>query len=341
MVGIRYPRALERGARIEVPAPSQGVPEDLHDRLHDAAAALAQRGYDVHLRDHAKIGGLVPAPAGERAADLHVAFAGRPGAVLPPWGGELAIELISQLDWEAIADSQTWFVGWSDISTLLMPLTILTGCATLHGANLMDEPWELPTGFRRWAEVAALGEGGSFEQHAAPFRRSRPWLEWADEPLDRETAYEKPTRWRALDERARTTIRGRLIGGCLETVSLLAGTRFGDVPGFASRHAPEGVIVYLEVSAAEPIAVVRMLWTLRLNGWFDRASGILIGRSNAPDTNELTQAQAVERVLGDLGLPVILDFDTGHQPPQMPLVNGALAEVSIDHGHGRIIQYLN
>ncbi|WP_411722060.1 hypothetical protein [Mycetocola sp.] len=75
-------------------------------------------------------------------------------------------------------------------------------------------------------------------------------------------------------------------------------------------------------------------------GWFDAATGILIGRTDAPDAPELTQAGAVQRALGDLGLPVLIDFDPGHQPLQIPLVNGALADVEFVDERGRITQHL-
>ena len=71
-------------------------------------------------------------------------------------------------------------------------------------------------------------------------------------------------------------MRGRLIGGCLETVSLLSGSPFGDVSGFGQRHAPEGLFVYLEVSGSDVLTVLRTLWALRLAGWFDYASGVII-----------------------------------------------------------------
>jgi muramoyltetrapeptide carboxypeptidase LdcA involved in peptidoglycan recycling len=54
----------------------------------------------------------------------------------------------------------------------------------------------------------------------------------------------------------------------------------------------------------------------------------------------LDQDEAVRRALGDLGIPVVLDFDTGHQPPQLPLVNGALADVVLDGPVGSITQRL-
>ncbi|MET0828431.1 MAG: LD-carboxypeptidase, partial [Microbacterium sp.] len=215
-----------------------------------------------------------------------------------------------------------------------------TGQATMHGANLMDEPWQLPVEFQRWTDVASLSAGSSFTQQSAPRRRSRPWAAWSEEPLDREHAYETPTQWRSLAGSPDVTMRGRLIGGCLETMSLLAGTPYGDVPGFARRYAPEGTIVYLEASSSDAVSVLRMLLSLRLAGWFDDAKGVLVGRTTGPDTSELTQADAVQRALGDLGLPVILDFDTGHQPPQMPLVNGALADIALTGGRGSITQHL-
>ncbi|PPG28342.1 S66 peptidase family protein [Rathayibacter sp. AY2B9] len=339
MASITYPAPLRAGGRVEVPAPSTGVPAHLHDRLQDAARRLGSAGYDVRVRPHALLGGLAPASAADRAADLHDAF--RSGdAVLPPWGGELAVELLERLDWHALAEARPWFVGWSDVSTLLLPLTTTTGLATIHGANLMDEPWELPVGFHRWTEVAGLEPGAAFTQHAAPRRRSRPWGAWADEPLDRDRAYEEPTRWRSLDGAADAAMSGRLIGGCLETVSLLAGTPYGDVPGFARRYAPEGTVVYLEAAGSDSVSVLRMLTSLRLAGWFEQATGVLIGRTAGASLPELSQEDAVRRALGDLGVPVILDVDTGHQPPQMPLVNGALAEIALSGPTASITQQL-
>ena len=343
MTGILYPRPLAPGDLIAVPAPSSGVPPELHDRLDAAVAALEGRGFRADVGELARRGGLTPAPAAERAAELAAAFShDEVRAVLPPWGGDLAIDLVERLDWAALAARPTWFVGWSDISTLLVPLTILTGVATIHGANLMDEPWELPEEFARWTAIASAAPGSTIEQRSAPRRRSRPWGAWADEPLARDDAYQEPTRWRLLkgrrsDVAAELRVTGRLIGGCLETVSLLAGSPAGDVRGFAERHAPEGLIVYLEVAHSDAVTAARLFYSVRLAGWFAHANAVLIGRTSAEPGPSLTHDDAVRLALGDLGIPVIVDVDAGHQPPQMPLVNGALAEVVL-RGDGAAIR---
>lgn len=60
-------------------------------------------------------------------------------AVMPPWGGDLAMELLDLIDFDLLSRSKPkWFVGFSDLSTLHFPLTMISGWATLHGPNLMD-----------------------------------------------------------------------------------------------------------------------------------------------------------------------------------------------------------
>ncbi len=87
---------------------------------------------------------------------------------------------------------------------------------------------------------------------------------------------------------------------------------------------------------------MRALWSLRLSGWFEGLSGLLIGRSAAPEptaADNLTHREALTAVLGDLKFPVIIDVDIGHQPPQFTLINGAYAEVVFEGSGGRLTQW--
>jgi muramoyltetrapeptide carboxypeptidase LdcA involved in peptidoglycan recycling len=73
--------------------------------------------------------------------------------------------------------------------------------------------------------------------------------------------------------------------------------------------------------------VCRLLWHVRLAGWLDGASGLLLGRSARQGPAGFTCHDAVHDALGDLDLTVLYDLDIGHQPPQLTLVNGAPARV--------------
>jgi muramoyltetrapeptide carboxypeptidase LdcA involved in peptidoglycan recycling len=162
-----------------------------------------------------------------------------------------------------------------------------------------------------------------------------------DAPLD----LTSPTRWWRLDGRDDAlVVRGRLIGGCLNTVAWLAGTRYGDVPGWRRRCGEDGVIMHLENVELGPGALVRALTALRRHGWLDGLSGLLMGRSTGPDTADarrLSYADALHAVLDDAPFPVLCDVDIGHRPPQFTVLNGALAEVAFAAGSGTLTQWID
>ncbi|MBA2509026.1 MAG: LD-carboxypeptidase, partial [Nocardioidaceae bacterium] len=140
---IRYPAALQPGDCIGVTSPSSGVAADLQPRLDFCVDHLRGRGFEVIVGDCMDGSGIVSAPAAARADELtRMLTDPEIRAVVPPWGGVLAVELLPLLDMPALASADpTWLVGYSDMSTLLLPLTTMTGIATVHGQNLMDTPY--------------------------------------------------------------------------------------------------------------------------------------------------------------------------------------------------------
>lgn len=336
---IRYPAPLAPGDRVGVTAPSAGVGARLRPRLDVALAVLRDRDLDPVLGRCLDGTDIVSAPARDRADDL-VTLMTDPAvrAVVPPWGGELGIDLLGHVDWDRLGDDPTWLVGYSDISVLLLALTLRTGVASLHGQNLMDTPYRVPAPLASWLDVVSLPGGTTVEQGPSTRHRRPGFDDWAGDPGVTDMSLDVPGTWSLLDESTAGTVTGRLVGGCLDVVPRLAGTPYGDVPGFAATHAPEGLVVYLEAVHLEPAEVARALWGLRHAGWFDAASAVLIGRTRSPDPAGFSQRDAVRHALGDLGVPVVLDVDCGHVPPQLVLVNGALAELRAEPGAFRLTQ---
>lgn len=339
----RYPAPLQLGDRIGVTAPSSGVPDELRPRLDFCVQHLRHEGYEVVLGDCLDGDAVVSAPARERAAEL-TAMLTDPSirAVVPPWGGELAVEVLPHLDWSGLrAAEPTCLVGWSDISTLLLPLTTLTGTVTLHGQNLMDTPYRVPAPLASWLSVASAPPGSTVVQGASARHRADGFDRWQDDPTFTELTLDTPGRWNLLDPGAGdVSVSGRLIGGCIETVSILAGTPYGDLRTFANDHAPEGLLLYVEASGGTATHIARDLWRMRLAGWFDNAVAVLVGRSMAPDSPGFVQLDAVRSALGDLAVPVVVDVDCGHLPPHLALLNGALAELTVSSDTQELTQMM-
>ncbi len=82
------------------------------------------------------------------------------------------------------------------------------------------------------------------------------------------------TQWKRLDGvTSSLTFSGKLIGGCLEIISRLAGTPFGNVPLFKASNSPQGIILYFENVEMAPCELTRALFSLRLQG---NAANLLI-----------------------------------------------------------------
>jgi muramoyltetrapeptide carboxypeptidase len=342
---IRFPKPLQPGARIAITATSSGVRSQCHARLDRVLETLRRQGYEVVegkcLRNNHR---EESAPPEERAAEL-MDFLTRPDihAVLPPWGGERVIQLLPRLDFERLKSlPPKWFVGYSDQSTLILPMLLRAGWSCAHGPQLMDwAPNE--TDIHTIAPLTLMKQGLPFEQRA-----SKHFIgQWGDIATDPDVTFHftEPTRWQFLNGAGappeKLTIEGRILGGCLDTLTNLAGTPFGDVPSFLSAHEKSGVILFLENVELQPQGVLRGLSQLRLAGWMNGIRGLLIGR-NANKKNvedgKLTYPDALREALGDLKCPVIFDVDIGHVPPQLTIMEGALAKVTYADNEWRIEQ---
>jgi muramoyltetrapeptide carboxypeptidase LdcA involved in peptidoglycan recycling len=326
----RRPRPLHAGDTVALCAPSSGVEPALWPRLERAIARLQSWGLHVHegatLR---RQGQQCSAPAAERAAELQALLLD-PGiaAVLPPWGGERAIELLPRLDFQALAAAEPkWFSGFSDLSTLQLPLLLHAGWMSLHGPNLMElGAAELD------ANTAALQ--ALLFQAEAPLQQASPrWQarspDWRDEPAANLQLSES-TRWRRLDGRDEALVlRGRLVGGCLDTLARIAGSDYGDLRAWRQTTGIAPPLLFLENCEMAPCELLRALWSLRLHGWFEGAAGLILGRHAPPavasSAQQLSHEDAVRAALEGLDLPVLLDADIGHVPPQLGLIQGEWA----------------
>lgn len=340
---LRFPAPLRPGDRIGVTAPSSGVDTGMLSRLDVAMAILAERGYEVVVGECMAGASHVSAPAPQRASELTDMLTDPTiRAVVPPWGGETAIDLLPLIDWAAVAAADpTWMVGYSDISTLITPLTLLTGIATVHGNNLMDTPYHPPQGLLSWLDVVTMEAGTTFTQTSPGRYRDQRHDDYRAHPDVADLTLDASGRWTRLDSADDVDVQGRLIGGCIEVLCNVAGTGYGDVAAFAGRQAPEGLVVYVEAAEHDAATICRNLHGMRLAGFFTGANAVLVGRTRAPGISSLTQHEAVLDALGCLGVPIVADVECGHVPPWMPLVNGAMCRVQLTPDRCELIQTLS
>ncbi|SFK67235.1 Muramoyltetrapeptide carboxypeptidase LdcA (peptidoglycan recycling) [Paenibacillus sp. 1_12] len=337
---ITYPKALVKGDLIAITAPSSGVSEHLHDLLKQAKCAVEEFGYSVvegnTIWTQYK---CVSASKELRALELQNFLLNKHvSAVIPPWGGEFLMEILPLMDWELLkATPPKWILGYSDISTFLFAYTLLTGCATAHGTNYIDLRSAGPGVISsRWVEVLGTGPNETVEQLSSDLYQSSWDFPKAGFKLD------TPTAWKILgnedDPAYEQLMAGRLIGGCLDTISILIGTPYAPLQAFSEQYCHEtGMVWYLESCEMKAADLYRHLWQMKQCGWFENTNGVLIGRpAGYSPTQNFGLQDALHQVFDDRHIPVIYEVDIGHVPPQLTLVNGAFANVSSIAGRGSI-----
>ena len=345
--GVSYPRPLRPGDTIGITAPSAGVTNDLRPRLQFCLEKLEELGYKYRLGKCLLSDKIVSASAQARANELmQMLLDDSLAAVIPPWGGELLIDILPLLDFRKLARYRKpkWIVGYSDISTFMLPYTLLTNIATLNGSNLLECPIQpSDDNLAYWNDVATLPAGSSFVQHAASLYQKDD-VDWAKNPYATSFNRTETVDWKCLGHEHDTAYEkrfsGRLLGGTLDVIGILPGSVFGAVETFAKSYSRDGIIFYLDNCDFNSAQYCRMLHHIKNAEWLKRANGVLIGRTAGEQLREFTARDALLDALGDLSIPVIYDVDIGHLPPQLMMVNGAFATVHFSSSDKSVEQIL-
>ena len=117
----------------------------------------------------------------------------------------------------------------------------------------------------------------------------------------------------------------------------MVGTVYAPVEAFAEKYKDEGIIWNFDNFALTAETLYYSLWNMKNAGWFKHARAVMISRTLFAGSNYgLSYREAAESALGDI--PLVLDTDTGHVKPMMPVVNGAMTRLTVKDGGGSIEQ---
>lgn len=113
--------------------------------------------------------------------------------------------------------------------------------------------------------------------------------------------------------------------------------------GLCPYYVGKIIVLYFENVEMAPCELTRALFSLRLQGWFDNLSGVLIGRSAAPDISyqaKYNYLDALKAAFEDVTVPVLYNVDIGHVPPQISPVNGVDATIFFAENGSFVTQQL-
>jgi len=286
---IIKPRSLHPGDTIGIAAPAS--PFDRGD-FEKGVSVIESMGYRTQIPENlfARDGYLAGSDR-DRAALLMRLFEDESiKAVFCARGGFGSMRLLPLLDFDTISARPKIFLGYSDITTLLVAIYRKCGMVTFHGplvTTLRHSSKETDS-----ALMNALGSG-----EPLVFRPRKP-------------AVLNPGK-----------ASGPILGGNLTNLCHLLGTPYE--PSF------DGRLLLLEDRGEAPYRIDRMLSQLHLGGHLDGISGVILGSFQECGPIE-DVCKIVKEAFRGSNVPILAGFDIGHGLPNLTVPIGLEAELDTE-----------
>lgn len=338
-----YPANLEKGFNIGVTATSSGNEDEVDfRRLDNAIKNFEGYGYPVITtpnvrRDDTKGRSSDAMTRAKELLDLIKDPNIR--TIIAAGGGDYLVEMLPFVDFMVIKDNPKWVQGFSDTTGLTFTITTNLDIATIYSYNFGT--FGMGNWHRSLSDNLHILEGNdiiqsSFDLYQDGYYERITGLE--EFVLEKEVEWTNIHPMGANDDSQGINIQGRILGGCLDVLLNLVGTRFDKTVEFIEKYKADGILWFLESYSLNSGSIVRGLWQLREAGWFKNARGFIFGRPAMYATEyDISYKEAIYSVLGELGLPIILDADIGHKPPQFTIINGSIAKIKSKNKKGTII----
>lgn len=352
---MRYPEFLKDGGTIGFVAPSFGCNiEPYRSAFDNALKRFREMGYGTVLGPNCYEGSGLgisnrPEICGKELNDMYTSD--EADVIISCGGGELMCEVLPYIDWEKIAASRPkWYLGYSDNTNFTYLSTILADTAAMYGpcapsfgmeplSESLKDAFSLLTGrtgevhnYDKWEKESLKDEEHPYAAYnlTEPFKM-KTFLPYNNVSNNVNSDGDKNAAgfsYREADGEE-VLLEGRLLGGCVDCLVNLLGTRFDKTSDFLERYKNDGFVWFLESCDLNPMSIRRAFFQMKEAGWFKYVKGFLIGRPLhfGEEMMGVDQYNAVTDILAPLGVPVIMDLDIGHLPPQMPIISGAMCEV--------------
>ncbi|MBD5489298.1 MAG: LD-carboxypeptidase [Lachnospiraceae bacterium] len=376
---MRYPEFLQQNGTIAFVAPSFGcATEPYKSGFLRAQENWKKQGFQLELGPNCYVEqgvGISNAPdqCGEELTEYYCRETN--DCIISCGGGELMCEILDYVDFDKIRKAAPkWYMGYSDNTNMTFLLTTLCDTASIYGpcassygmeplhqsledAMLLLQGCKLTMqGYDMWEKESVKDE----EQPYAPYNLTEttvikyimPDGRTNIESLSAVTGSngaktagaERPQQNGAAANggtagEAPIDFSGRLLGGCMDCLVNLLGTKYDQVTEFTEKYKEDGILWFLEACDLNLMGIRRAMWQMDHAGWFKHSSGFLIGRPlNGMGVEEfgIDHYQAAYEMLRKYNVPVIMDVDIGHLSPMMPLISGAMARVVSDGQEYRV-----
>lgn len=332
---MKYPKFIKENDCIGIPAPSAGAGNvQKQSKMINAKKNLESLGYKLILSDNIlKCEKGRSSQAQIRASEINDMFSNKEiDMILCAAGGDFLVEILPFINFDSLKKNPKFVAGFSDPTGLLYPITTKYNIATIYGQNFGSFGMEeLHQSQKDFLEIIKgnLCMQHSFELYEKDSKEKITGLEGYNLT---EKVY-----WNTLNDES-VSLNRRIIGGCFDLISELAGTKYDGIDEFNEKYKDDGIIWYFDNCEYSMEETIRTLWKMNELGYFKYTKGVIFGRFGVEqsyyDYNVKSCLQ--DSILNKLNIPIIYNADISHKSPCLTIINGSIATINVVNGKGSI-----
>ena len=289
-----YPNFLKKNDLIGLTALSSGCSDSIEE-INEAISNL-EKHFKVIKTDNVYGNYIVSSSKDVRLKELNDLLKEDIKLLQIARGGDFLYEILDEFPYDEIVNRNLLVQGYSDPTSLLYILTTKYDLATIYGLN-----------------------GKSYDGVLQEYQLNN--IEILRGNLIEQKSFDNESK--SINGNFESS--GIIIGGCLEVLKNIIGTKYDNTNSFLKKYKNQKIIWYFDIYNMNPIDVYITLSQFRDAGWFKYSDTFLIGKvliKQPEDT--MTYSEAYKKAL--IG-NVLYDTNIGHVKPMFTLINGSFANV--------------
>ncbi len=300
---MKYPKFLSKNDLVGITALSSGVGSD----IKEAKIAIN------HLKEYYKLiitpnvygKKIVSSNKETRVQEFNNLLNENIKLLMNIRGGDFLYETLEYLDYQKIVNKNIWVEGYSDITNLLYILTTKYDLATIYGFN-----------------AKSFDDVKLSEYQLNNFKI-----------LNGDLITERSFTSRNYSNKKEFTDKGIIIGGCLDSLRYLIGTKYDETISFLEKYQEYGIIWYFDLFSIGSIDLYLTLLQMKNIGWFKYSKTIIFSNILFPNNElDIPYEELITKALDDKN--IVFDADIGHIPPVFTMINGSLG--TIDYQNNKL-----
>jgi len=303
------PKSLKKGSKIAIASPASPVSSW---NLNTGIKAFQSLGYSVEIgpiaRNQRNNHRYFAAPDDERVDEL-MSFFKRDDidAIVTGRGGYGVMRILNMLDYDVIRNNPKIFVGFSDITALLLALYAQSKIVSYHGPV-----------------ASATFDNFTTRNFQTILDRSNPSDLFTTKIADLRVITEGEA-------------EGIIQGGNLRMIISTMGTPY--------EIDTTDAILFIEDVSEHAYEIDRMISQLLIAGKIEKCKAIVLGKFKNLNTRRsfypnrsLTIMEVIEDVLKPLGIPLVLNAPFGHVVSKLTLPIGLKASINTETNEFKILE---